>query len=308
MTMALDNVLEKISRLRTYQRGERRAPHKPLLLLIAIGELIRGKEKLPYPEVEKALMPLLNAFAPQVRNRHQPELPYWHLASDGLWIVEGAEALPRQAGGFPSIAALRKTYGRLDSELAAVVTTDPVGTELIIERILEEYFPPTIHEDIMAAVGIELPAQRMLKDAPLSKAILRYRNPRFREDVLRAYEHQCAATGFRAALGGSYFGCEAAHVRWHAYDGPDDVANGIALEPTMHKLFDAGAWTLTDDRRILVSSEFTGSEPALGLLRNLHGKPLKDPLPGEPAVSCEFIRWHREPEFGGVFRLPALPI
>jgi putative restriction endonuclease len=308
MTTALDNVLQKISRLRTYQRGERRAPHKPLLLLIAIGELIRGKEQLPYPEVERTLIPLLKAFAPPVQNQPQPELPYWHLVSDGLWTVEGAEALPCQAGGFPRLAALRQTHGHLDSELADVVTTDPIGTELIIERILEEYFPPTIHVDIMAAVGIEQPAQRMLRDAPLSKAILRYRNPRFREDVLRAYEHQCAATGFRAALGGSYFGCEAAHVRWHAYDGPDDVANGIALEPTMHKLFDAGAWTLTDDRRILVSREFTGSEQALSLLRNLHGKPMKDPLPGEASVSCEFIRWHREPAFGGVFRLPALPL
>lgn len=308
MTTPLENVLLKVSRLRTYQRGERRAPHKPLLLLIAIGELIRGKGQLPYREVEEALMPLLKAFAPQVKNRHQPELPYWYLVSDGLWTVEGAGALPRQAGGFPKIAALRQTHGCLDAELATVVTTDPVGTELIIERILEGYFPPTMHEDIMAAVGIERPAERMLRDTPLATATIRYRNPRFREDVLRAYEHQCAATGFRAALGGSYFGCEAAHVRWHAYDGPDDVANGIALEPTMHKLFDAGAWTLTDDRRILVSSEFTGSEQALSLLRKLHGKPLKDPLPGKSSVSREFIRWHREAEFGGVFRLPALPL
>jgi putative restriction endonuclease len=223
-------------------------------------------------------------------------------------MVEGAEELPRQAGGFPKIAALRGTHGCLDAELAAVVTTDPNGIELIIERLLEEYFPPAIHEDIMSAVGVERPAQRMLRDAPLGTVAVRYRNPRFREDVLRAYEHQCAATGFRAALAGSYFGCEAAHVRWHAYDGPDDVANGIALEPTMHKLFDAGAWTLTDDRRILVSSEFTGSEQALSLLRSLHGKPLKDPLPGESSVSREFIRWHREPERGGVFRVPALPL
>ena len=126
--------------------------------------------------------------------------------------------------------------------------------------------------------------------------------------MLRAYEHQCAATGFRAALGGSYFGCEAAHVKWHAYDGPDDVANGIALEPTMHKLFDAGAWTLTDDRRIVVSKEFTGSDQAIGLLRSLHGKALKTPLAGEPLVSSEFIGWHREPDRGGVFRAPGLPL
>ena len=307
MTTPLDSVLSKVANLRTYRRGERRAPHKPLLLLVAMAELARGKPQLSYPDVEKALRPLLNAFAPQVRAGHQPELPYWHLMSDGLWQVEGADTLPRQAGGFPRMAGLQGSSGRLDPELVAIVKTDPQGTRQIVQQLLDEYFPPSIHEDILAAVGMEFPAERTLRDSPLPEARSRYRDPRFRENVLRAYEHQCAATGFQAALGGAYFGCEAAHVRWHAYDGPDEVANGLALEPTMHKLFDAGAWTMTDDRRVLVSSEFTGSEQALRALRSLHGKPLKSPLPGEPQIAEAFIRWHREPEHGGVFRLPALP-
>ena len=97
-------------------------------------------------------------------------------------------------------------------------------------------------------------------------------------------------------------------MRWHAYDGPDEIANGIALEPTLHKLFDAGAWSLTDDRRILVSKDFTGSDSAVERLRSYHGKPLRSPLPGESPVSVDYIRWHRETEKGGVFRAPALPL
>jgi putative restriction endonuclease len=126
--------------------------------------------------------------------------------------------------------------------------------------------------------------------------------------VLRAYEYRCAASGFRVALGGSYFGCEAAHVRWHACDGPDTVDNGLSLEPTLHKLFDAGAWSLTDDRRIIVSKELTGNDSVVARIRNLHGKPLADPLPGEPRIAVPFIRWHREKGHGGVFRSPALPL
>jgi putative restriction endonuclease len=138
--------------------------------------------------------------------------------------------------------------------------------------------------------------------------VKRGRDPRFREAVLRAYEHRCAVTGFRAALGGSYFGCEAAHIQWHAYDGPDTVANGLAMEPTLHKLFDAGAWTLTDDRRILVSAEFTGTDEAVARLRSHHGRSILSPQAGEPLVSTKYIRWHREKEHGGVFRLPALAL
>lgn len=308
MTLPREAVLRKLQRLNTFRRGERRAPHKPLLLLIAIGALLHGKRSLTFEEVKAKLTPLLRAFAPPVVGRHQPELPYWHLMSDGLWKVRGAEALPRQAGGFPKMAGLRSTVGELDDDLALIVVSDPTTTELIVERLLDEYFPATIQEDIMAAVGIERPTASSIRELSLAGPSIRYRNPRFRENVLRAYEHQCAATGFRAALSGAYFGCEAAHVQWHAYDGPDDVANGIALEPTMHKLLDAGAWTLTDDRRILVSKEFTGSDRAVAMLRDLHGRPLRPPLPGEPLVSEAYIRWHREKDLGGVFKLPALPL
>jgi len=115
-------------------------------------------------------------------------------------------------------------------------------------------------------------------------------------------------TGFRAALGGNYFGVEAAHVQWHAFDGDDTLTNGMALNPLMHVLFDRGAWSLTDERRVIVSAEFTGSDEATHRLRALHGKPLREPLPGFAPVSVESIRWHREADLGGVFRAPGLRV
>ena len=78
------NILRRVSSLKTYRRGDRRAPHKPLLLLLAIGQLLRGNSRLSFGEVEERLSPLLKAYAPPVAARHQPELPYWHLRSDGL--------------------------------------------------------------------------------------------------------------------------------------------------------------------------------------------------------------------------------
>ena len=89
-------------------------------------------------------------------------------------------------------------------------------------------------------------------------------------------------TGFRAAIGGQYYGCEAAHVQWHAYNGPDTVDNGFAVEPTLHKLFDVGAWTLTDDHRILVSEDLTGTDTTVERIRSLHGKTIRSPLAGCP--------------------------
>jgi len=64
-------------------------------------------------------------------------------------------------------------------------------------------------------------------------------------------------------------------------------------------------WTLSDDRRILVSAQFTGNDETIERIRNRHGQPLHDPITG-PKVDLKFIRWHREPELGGVFRGPSL--
>ena len=113
--------IDAIQRLNVYQQGDRRAPHKPLLLLLAIARLLRGQREITFGEAEAALEPLLRAYAPPVKAQHQPELPYWHLRSDGLWEVPGAEGFPRQAGGFPRMAALRASHAHLEPGFARAV-------------------------------------------------------------------------------------------------------------------------------------------------------------------------------------------
>ena len=217
-------------------------------------------------------------------------------------------ALPRQSGGFPQMAALRSSVGRLERGFAQALESDRELLQDTVATLLDEHFPESIQPDIVAAVGLKMPQPSTVSDRPADKRGRRPRDPQFRQSVLRAYEHRCAVTGFRAALGGQYFGCEAAHVQWHAYEGPDIVENGFAVEPTLHKLFDAGAWTLSDDRRIMVSAELTGTESMVNRVRKLHGNPLRSPLPGQAHLSVEYIQWHREKNLGGVFRHPALPL
>jgi len=306
--MDKSQVLDKIRNITVNRSGERRAPHKPLLLLLSIARLLQGQRNIPFTDVEKSLGPLLNAYAPPVQGRHQPELPYWHLQTDQLWEVSSADDLPRQTGGFPRIPALRETSGHLEGSFAESLLADRTLVQQAIHLLLEEHFPESLHEDIVAAIGLGLPEADRIMEQQAGYVITRRRDPKFREKVLRAYEYRCAASGFRAALGGTYFGCEAAHVQWHAQNGPDTVENGMALEPTLHKLFDAGAWSLTDDRRILISADFTGTDETVEKVRNLHGRPLRTPQPGESSISVKFIQWHRESSKGGVFRRPALPL
>ena len=90
------------------------------------------------------------------------------------------------------------------------------------------------------------------------------------------------------------------------------LAGAMAAKPSkktnvvMIMTDDHGAWTLTDDRQVLVSREFSGSDAAIATLRPFHGQRLRDPLSGCDPVGVDFIRWHREPELGGIFRWPPL--
>lgn len=300
--------------VRRHSEGERIAPHKPLLMLVALAQLLKGNHRLEFAEVERRLKPLLDTFAHPVKNRHQPELPYWHLRSDGIWAVDGADSLPLQKGGFPRIGQLKETSAGFSDDVIEAFKGDIALVHYIIELILDEYFPPTLHDILRDRVGLgeddQFPesAVSIAREKPPAWHLRRYRDPVFRRNVLRAYGFRCVVTGSRSELCGTQVGCEAAHVRRHSEQGPDVVENGICVEPTYHMLFDLGAWSLTDDRRILVSERFAGDGKSFGILRERHGQRLRDPEPGYQPIAREFIEWHREPSRGGVFRTPAIPL
>lgn len=212
----------------------------------------------------------------------------------------------RTAKGFPKLSALRETSAGIEARFVDELLADPTFARAAVATLLDEHFEPSMHEDVLQAVGF--PSDWLVgeRSRPTTSATKATRDPAFRDVVLAAYDHRCAVTGFQAMIAGAPFGVEAAHVQWHSKGGPSLVTNGIALNPTMHKLFDHGAWTLSDDRRVLVSSHFSGSDVTIDYLRSLHGKPLRRPVLAEQIVEVGFIRWHRERELGGVFRGPAL--
>ena len=105
--------------------------------------------------------------------------------------------------------------------------------------------------------------------------------------------------GFDGALGRTPVGIEAAHVRWHSQDGPDDVANGLALCALHHVLLDLGVLGLTADRRICVSGLYVARSDAGKAVDALAGQPLLAARPGQPAVDIAYVSWHSVQVFKG---------
>ena len=91
------------------------------------------------------------------------------------------------------------------------------------------HFPPSLHNEIRADVGMSEPEVSLGR---LGGRGLTVASTRPRSFVLRCSKHTIIAARsceFDIRLGGQPLGLEAAHVKWHAYGGPDDIRNGLAF-------------------------------------------------------------------------------
>jgi putative restriction endonuclease len=166
--------------------------------------------------------------------------------------------------------------------------------------LLDLHFTPVLADLICAAVDLDVPALDLAgTDGGRRTVRLRSRRRGFAEEVLRAYAYQCAMCGFDGALGHYPVAIEAAHVRWHSQQGPDEIANALALCALHHALFDLGVLGVTEDRRIRVSSLYVARNEAGQAVDSLAGKPLLTPRPLQSAVDVIYISWHHRQVFKG---------
>ncbi|OLT20461.1 restriction endonuclease [Actinomadura sp. CNU-125] len=276
--------VERVTNLNQWRRGDTRAPHKPLLLLYALGHFQNhGDEPIVYRDAEDRLGHMLDEFW---RKGSSPAYPFHHLTNDGLWHVRTDDG-----GGSPgpNVGPLRRSNaaGRFTDELVRDLRDDPGLAARLGRAILDANFEPSLHEELCAQVGLAVDGARR-------------RDRDFRNLVLIAYESRCAFCGFDGALEGTAVGLDAAHVQWWAFNGPDDVANGVCLCTLHHKLFDKGVLGMTVDGRITVSTMFVGrGEAARAQVFALAGRPVIPPQAAFPAVAAERVAWHGREVFRG---------
>lgn len=292
--------LELIDGISTWRRAGVRAPHKPLLMLFAMGRLAQGQVDVPFADCRRELIDLLHTFGPP-RASYHPEYPFWWLQSDGLWEVEHHGPLRRRSRvKEPTPAALTAAgaIGRIPANIQRLLRSDDEILAAAVQRLLTTHFPISLHTEIRTAVGLgDLPS---LPRA--GRALTGFRN-----SVLLAYRFACAVCGFSLRLDNKSIGLDAAHIRWRQAKGPDTAVNGLALCSIHHKLFDLGAFTLSDDMRVLVSERVTDDQRdhhRQQVLLMHHGRAVAAPVRSDQKPHCGFVVWHRRE----VFREAPLPL
>ncbi len=293
--MDREAIIQKFEQLKVWRNADERAPHKPLLVLYAIGELLRdGNRLLPYSEIDDKLGNLLREFGTRQTNQGT-QYPFWRLQNDEVWEISDADKIRQTSSGdaLKSDLVHYDVSGGFLEDIAYQLQSDSSLSFEIIQSLLGAHFPSSLHEDILQTVGIELPLQ-------ISKP--QRSDPNFRANILKAYEYKCAVCSFDVTLRHQPIALEASHIKWRQADGPDIEVNGLALCSLHHKLFDRGAFTLSDRLEIMVSDEANGSVGFQEWLMDFHGQKINYPQRQSYYPEVEFISWHVREVFKGDYR------
>ena len=295
--MTPQNFIAHLEKLNVWKKGDQRAPHKPLLLLLALARIPTDQPRLmPFNNIEKKLTQLLQDFGPS-RANYSPELPFWHLQSDQIW------EMPHSAGVLTSSSSVSKKYLR-EHQVAAGFTQDvydllkanPLLVEQAAMLLLEDNFPSSMHQDILDEIGLDFEALAQ----PASSKRPR-RDPSFRRRVLAAYDYRCAICSFSVRMENTPIALEAAHIKWFQAGGPDIESNGLALCSLHHKLRDRGALAISNEHKIVVSEKANGHGGFQEWVLNFHDKPLFKPRNTAYAPDAAFTNWHIREVFQGKY-------
>ncbi len=227
------------------------------------------------------------------------------------WELVGAEQVPSDSAGNPSIVAMRTylSFG-LSQQYAAHFLSHPEEAWLVAYGIAASIVPDTMRDELLSAAmsdgnsdqldPVTLPELGLVvrEVAPTWRVL---RDPRFSARVLRAYDERRVVCEVAPRHRARLFGIEAAHIRWAAAQGPDEIWNGLSMCRMHHAGFDRGAFTLDENLRVRVANQLARDERTRALFHAYDGREIRPPANASHAPRPDMLRWHHRE----VFRDPA---
>lgn len=292
--MTNNQTLRLFSEIKVWSRGDKRAPHKPLLLLYALGKLQQGRRWLLYADLEEDVTHLFKEFASYYTTT--VVYPFQYLQTDGLWTYH-----PQKPSRF-STRLLREEAisGGFTDQVYKELSKAPELLATAALQLLNDHFPDSLHQDILAAVNLEIkPPQKEpeIEDPETAKPLV------FNAEVLRVYDNRCALCGLDIKIGTELLALEATHIKWRQYGGPDQVNNGLAFCSLHRRLFDGGAFSLIPDQERYVCQISRLAKGSRGLkewLWSYHDHYLSQPNDPLGIPKLEYVTWHRTEVFRGL--------
>lgn len=176
----------------------------------------------------------------------------------------------------------------------AYSTNETIGQNLWnkVENVLFKY------NSLNEAEGLKSQLIFEESEAQYGKSILRkvrLGQGAFRVMVTDAYSRKCAITGEKTLPV-----LEASHIKPYAKSGPHFIANGLLLRSDIHKLFDNGYLTITNNLIVEISKRIKEEYENGREYYKLHGNSIVNlPMKLNDRPSLQFLEWHNNNVFNG---------
>ena len=292
------------------------APHKPVLLLASLELVRKGKIRNNRIAITPELvLEFKSIWSRLVVTPHIPNfaLPFYHMKTEPFWklVTYSGMIIPvTSSNSIRSLNALKESvaFAELDTAVFALMQ-DPIQLAVMEEALLDQYFPETknrfhSHE---ADLFSELETQILREDAvvyrkrihELKETLSReefeeeifVRGGMFKREVPKIYAYQCAISGMRIESSTNAQMIDACHLIPFALSKDDTITNGIALSPNLHRAYDRGLITITEDYLVKISPAISENDSPYSL-GQFNGKQILLPFNADHHPSIENLKWH----------------
>jgi len=170
----------------------------------------------------------------------------------------------------------------------AIISVWQVPEELCQDKIEDNSIPETqklaVLQDNLNSNGYFNPESiEDARERTTTSIARRQGQPKFRSDLLKAYQGRCAITGFNAEQA-----LEAAHIYPYKGNDTNKVWNGLLLRADIHTLFDLYLITVhPETKEIHIAPELKSTSYS-----ELHGKKLSLPKDESLSPRREVLEWH----------------
>lgn len=311
--------LKKLSRASNKNIGK--APHKPILL-ISILQLIRKGEITNQrifitPELVLAFKSNWNSLVdtPHTCNF---AMPFFYMRSEPFWSLVYTHPNGSLIKNISTLNVLRNfvLFAEIDADLFEWM--NKMESNLFLENELKRfYFPYTSGntiptpdlfynlEEVIINEIINEPSEvyqtkmqelQMQLTEELIEEERFIRGGIFKREIPKLYNQQCCISGMRIESLSNAQMVDACHIKPFSISNDDTISNGICLSPNLHRAFDRGLITITEDFIVRVTPTLIENSSVYGI-QQFEGNQIK--LPENPKFypSPSNFRWHRMEKF-----------
>jgi putative restriction endonuclease len=312
-SLALNDWLNRLAKLRVDRASKNPAPHKPLLLLAILDQIQEGSITSNIvrltPELAFRFLGYWEVVSSRGRSVGRAELPFFYLQSDGFLKHVAFPGLEAALGSIrpTSVELLNKviSHAELPEEFFVLMQNTDYRDAARKILIAGSWFFPEEKIQLLSMLDFgssdfDLDS-KSLPTVSRDEDVKHGRDIKFRLQIVPLYHYSCVLCGIKMLLPSGITLVEAAHIHQFAQSKNDDITNGLALCRNHHWAFDQGLWSIGTSFEVVVAcGKFAEMAPNQAGLMSYQSKHLDFSwLQTRHRPSQKNLDWHRQHRFIG---------